>query len=42
MEAITYTSARQNLAKIVEKVCKDHTPVIRTHKTSNSCGGSLI
>ncbi len=36
MEAITYTSARQNLAKTMEKVCKDHTPVIVTRRTSNS------
>lgn len=36
MEAITYTAARQNLAKIMEKVCKDHAPVIVTRKTSNS------
>ena len=36
MEAITYTAARQNLAKTMEKVCEDHTPVIVTRKTSNS------
>ncbi|MBC8458681.1 MAG: type II toxin-antitoxin system prevent-host-death family antitoxin [Deltaproteobacteria bacterium] len=36
MDAITYTSARQNLAKTMEKVCKDHTPVIVTRKASNS------
>ena len=36
MEAITYTSARQNLAKTMEKVCKDHAPVIVTRRTSNS------
>ena len=36
MEAITYTAARQNLAKTMEKVCKDHAPVIVTRKTSNS------
>ncbi len=36
MEAITYTAARQNLAKTMEKVCKDHAPVIITRKTSNS------
>ncbi|MEA3429057.1 MAG: type II toxin-antitoxin system prevent-host-death family antitoxin, partial [Thermodesulfobacteriota bacterium] len=28
MEAITYTAARQNLAKTMEKVCKDSAPVI--------------
>jgi antitoxin YefM len=36
MDAITYTSARQNLAKTMEKVCEDHTPVIVTRKSSNS------
>jgi len=36
MEAITYTAARQNLAKTMEKVCKDHAPVIVTRRTSNS------
>ena len=35
MEAITYTTVRQNLAKTMEKVCKDRAPVIVTHKTSN-------
>jgi len=36
MKAITYTAARQNLAKTMEKVCKDHTPVIVTRKTTDS------
>jgi antitoxin YefM len=36
MKAITYTAARQNLAKMMEKVCKDHTPVIVTRKTTDS------
>ena len=36
MKAITYTAARQNLAKTMEKVCKDHVPVIVTRKSSNS------
>jgi antitoxin YefM len=36
MEAITYTAARQNLAKTIEKVCRDHAPVIVTRKTSDS------
>jgi len=36
MEAITYTAARQNLAKTMEKVCKDHAPIIVTRKASNS------
>jgi antitoxin YefM len=36
MEAISYTAARQKLAKTMEKVCKDHTPVIVTRKSENS------
>jgi antitoxin YefM len=36
MEAITYTAARQNLAKTMEKVCRDRAPVIVTRKSSNS------
>ena len=36
MEAITYTAARQNLAKTMDKVCRDHAPVIVTRKSSNS------
>ncbi len=36
MEAITYTAARQNLAKTMEKVCEDRAPIIITRKTSNS------
>ena len=36
MEAITYTAARQNLAKTMEKVCKDRAPVIVTRRTANS------
>jgi len=36
MEAITYTAARQNLAKTMEKVCEDHAPIIITRKTSTS------
>ena len=36
MEAITYTAARQNLAKTMEKVCEDHAPVIVTRKSSNA------
>jgi len=34
MNTITYTSARSNLAKTMEKVCDDHSPVIITRKTS--------
>ena len=36
MKAITYTAARQNLAKTMERVCKDHAPVIVTRKTTDS------
>ncbi len=32
MDAISYTAARANLAKTMEKVCDDHTPVIITRK----------
>jgi len=36
MEAITYTAARQNLAKTMEKVCKDRAPIIVTRKAYSS------
>jgi len=36
MEAITYTAARQNLAKTIERVCRDHAPVVITRKASDS------
>ena len=36
VKAITYTAARQNLAKTMENVCKDHAPVIITRKTTDS------
>jgi antitoxin YefM len=36
MKAITYTAARQNLAKTMEEVCKDHAPVIVTRKKNDS------
>ncbi len=36
MKAITYTAARQNLAKTMENVCNDHAPVIVTRKTTDS------
>ncbi len=32
MNAISYTAARANLAKTMEKVCHDHDPVIITRK----------
>ncbi|TYT75834.1 type II toxin-antitoxin system Phd/YefM family antitoxin [Desulfobotulus mexicanus] len=36
MEAITYTAARQNLAKTMDRVCEDRSPVIVTRKTSSA------
>lgn len=35
MDAISYTNARANLAKTMEKVCNDHAPVIITRKSEN-------
>ena len=32
MEAITYTQARGNLSKTIERVCSNHDPVIITKK----------
>jgi antitoxin YefM len=32
MDSISYTSARSNLAKTMEQVCKDHAPVAITRK----------
>ena len=34
MNAITYTSARSNLAQTMAKVCDDHAPVIITRKAA--------
>ncbi|KXB09485.1 hypothetical protein AKJ60_00200 [candidate division MSBL1 archaeon SCGC-AAA385M11] len=36
MKAITYTAARQNLAKIMETVCRDRSPVMVTRNASES------
>jgi antitoxin YefM len=36
MKAISYTAARQNLAKTMEKVCQDHSPIIITRKKTDS------
>lgn len=36
MKAISYTAARQNLAKTMEQVCQDHAPIIITRKTNES------
>ena len=34
MNTITYSSARSNLARTMEKVCDDHAPVIITRKAA--------
>lgn len=36
MDAISYTSARQNLAKTMDKVCDDHDAIIITRKGEQS------
>lgn len=36
MDAISYTAARQNLAKTMDKVCNDHDAVIITRKGEQS------
>lgn len=35
MDAISYSAARANLAKTMEKVCDDHAPVIITRKNES-------
>lgn len=35
MDAISYTSARANLATTMEKVCTDHAPIIITRKSES-------
>ena len=35
MDAISYTTARANLAKTMEKVCNDHAPVIITRESGS-------
>ena len=35
MDAISYTSARENLASTMEKVCMDHAPIIITRKNES-------
>ena len=32
MDAVTYTAARQNLAKTMDSVCENHTPIIITRQ----------
>ncbi len=36
MDAISYTSARTNLAKTMDQVCEDHSPVIITRSKTQS------
>ena len=36
MDAISYSSARANLAKTMDRVCTDHTPVIITRQKDSS------
>lgn len=36
MDAISYSAARANLAKTMERVCEDHAPVIITRKRGSS------
>lgn len=36
MEAISYTAARTNLAKTMERVCEDHSPMIITRSKAQS------
>ncbi len=36
MRAISYTAARSNLAKTMEKVCEDHDPVIITRRNNEA------
>lgn len=36
MNAITYTSVRENLAKTMQKVCEDHDPVIITRRNNKA------
>lgn len=36
MDAITYTAARANLAKTMDRVCEDHAPLIITRNGEQS------
>lgn len=36
MDAITYTEARENLAQTIQRVCRDHDPIIITRKREDS------
>ena len=35
MDAISYTSARANLSRTMERVCNDHSPIIITRKSES-------
>lgn len=36
MNAVTYSQARSSLAKTMDKVCDDHSPIIITRKSQRS------
>ena len=36
MKILTYSSARENLAATIKKICDDHEPVIITRKRENA------
>ncbi len=36
MDAITYSTARANLARTMDRVCEDHTPLIITRQKESS------
>ena len=36
MDVISYTAARANLSKTMERVCNDHAPIIITRKRESS------
>ncbi|HPJ40501.1 MAG TPA: type II toxin-antitoxin system prevent-host-death family antitoxin [Spirochaetota bacterium] len=36
MKAVSYTAARKNLAKTMEKVCEDHAPIIITRREKDA------
>lgn len=36
MDAKSYSAARKDLAKTMEKVCEDHSPIIITRKNSSA------
>jgi hypothetical protein len=41
MNAVTYSQARGNLAKTMDKVCDDHSPIIITRKSQKDPGSNL-